>query len=298
MNYYEMVKKTPPDQILWIDEKNTYYYGDILKQAEDLAAGLNTDEKEVIGIYSNSPLFQLTAFLACGKREKIPVILHPGLTETELENIMKVNRIRFLLSENGLRKKCESKPEIKSKWCVAVLTSGSNGTPKLLYRTYQSWAGFFETQNSVFQIDSDTRLFFQGSLSFTGNLNTVLSVLYESASVVTYGGYHPRKWLSLIRQHSVNSIYLVPVKLRSLCLESGEPIGNIRSVFTGSQHLRENWMNMIMEIFKNAEKIMYYGAGELSASSSNSFTPSSKLSAKSSISERLHEVRCPCRHFV
>ncbi len=276
MNYYEMVKKAPADKVLWTDEKNTYCYGEILKQSEDLADRLNTKAKEVIGIYSENPLFQLIAFLACSKQGQIPVILHPGLKETDIETIAEENRIRYLLSEQGLCKKqdgsakrnllCKQEDSVplKKEWCMAALTSGSNGTPKLLYRTYHSWAGFFDTQNKVFQINSDTRLFFQGSLSFTGNLNTVLSVLYESASVVTYKRYHPGKWLSLINRYSVNSIYMVPVKLRSLCLKASEPIPQVRSVFAGSQHIDKSWSDKLLRTFVNAEITLYYGAGELS----------------------------------
>ena len=43
--------------------------------------------------------------------------------------------------------------------CMGVLTSGSTGQPKLWFRTLDSWASFFPTQNAIFGMTAQTRLF-------------------------------------------------------------------------------------------------------------------------------------------
>ncbi len=39
--------------------------------------------------------------------------------------------------------------------CMGALSSGSTSVPKVLYRTYESWAGFFPIQNGIFNISGN-----------------------------------------------------------------------------------------------------------------------------------------------
>lgn len=61
---------------------------------------------------------------------------------------------------------------------MGAMTSGTTGRAKVLFRTYESWAGFFEEQNRVFGVTPDSCMFAQGSLAFTGNLNLYMGALY------------------------------------------------------------------------------------------------------------------------
>ena len=58
-----------------------------------------------------------------------------------------------------------------------VLTSGTTGQPKPLWRREMSWRDFFDIQNDIFHINKDTKIFLQGSFSFTGVSNMVIAVL-------------------------------------------------------------------------------------------------------------------------
>lgn len=73
-----------------------------------------------------------------------------------------------------------------------VKTSGSTDAPKILRRTFESWADFFPTQNKIFRVDESSRLFMHGDLNFTGNLNALLSILYAGGSVVTTDKFAPK----------------------------------------------------------------------------------------------------------
>ena len=98
--------------------------------------------------------------------------------------------------------------------CMGAMTSGTTGRAKVLFRTYESWAGFFEEQNRVFGVTPDSCMFAQGSLAFTGNLNLYMGALYAGASVVAAGKFRPRLWQEMILKHSCDVVYLIPTKLR------------------------------------------------------------------------------------
>ncbi len=140
-----------------------------------------------------------------------------------------------------------------------VKTSGSTANPKILSRTYESWADFFPVQNKIFRVDEDSKVFMHGDLNFTGNLNTFLAVLGAGGSILTTDKFSPKYWLKLIEQ--ATNIYLVPTKLTLL---NGEPLKNIRSIFTGSQILTAAQSLSLMKKFPCAEIFLYYGASELS----------------------------------
>lgn len=138
-----------------------------------------------------------------------------------------------------------------------VVTSGSTAAPKILFRTYESWADFFPTQNKIFKVDETSRVFMHGSLNFTGNLNTFLAVLCAGGSIITTENFSPKT-----RLESATNIYLVPTKL--ILLAKGAPLDNVRSIFTGSQILTESQSAALLKKFPAAEIFLYYGASELS----------------------------------
>ena len=141
-----------------------------------------------------------------------------------------------------------------------VKTSGSTDAPKILRRTFDSWLGFFPIQNKIFRVDDFSKVFMHGSLDFTGNLNTLLAVLYAGGSVVTTDKFAPKTWLELVKD--ATNIYLVPAKL--ILLAIGKPLENIRSIFTGSQVLNEAQSLALMKKFPAAEIFLYYGSSEQS----------------------------------
>ena len=142
----------------------------------------------------------------------------------------------------------------------AVKTSGSTSAPKILRRTFESWADFFPTQNKIFRVDASAKVFMHGSLDFTGNLNTLLATLHAGGSVITTDKFAPKTWLELLR--SATTIYLVPTKLTLLA--TGAPLDNVRSIFTGSQVLTESQSRALMKKFPAAEIFLYYGSSEQS----------------------------------
>ncbi|WP_303059602.1 AMP-binding protein [Veillonella magna] len=152
-------------------------------------------------IYRNSVYDQLTAWVAAIGAGLQPIIGHPD-------------------SDDIVRKALEERLKEPSACCdradFGVLSSGSTGVPKILWRRTASWADFFPVQNEIFEVTKDTRLFLHGSMSFTGNLNALLAVWYAGGTVVTSAYLRPRSWLKVMARYAITHIYLLPTKLRLL----------------------------------------------------------------------------------
>ena len=144
-----------------------------------------------------------------------------------------------------------------------VLTSGTTGRPKPLWRSESSWREFFDIQNNIFYINKDTKIFLHGSFSFTGVSNMVVAVLWSGGTVITTSSLRPIRWIQLIDKYHVDHIYALPTKLRLLVRHCKSKLDCINYIIGGSQVLDRQLMEQLERICPNMEFILYYGATEL-----------------------------------
>ena len=144
-----------------------------------------------------------------------------------------------------------------------VLTSGTTGRPKPLWRSESSWREFFDIQNNIFHINKDTKIFLHGSFSFTGVSNMVVAVLWSGGTVITTSSLRPIRWIQLINKYHVDHIYALPTKLRLLVRHCKSKLDSISYIIGGSQVLDRQLMEQLELICPNMEFILYYGASEL-----------------------------------
>ena len=144
-----------------------------------------------------------------------------------------------------------------------VLTSGTTGRPKPLWRSESSWREFFDIQNNIFYINKDTKIFLHGSFSFTGVSNMVVAVLWSGGTVITTSSLRPIRWIQLIDKYHVDHIYALPTKLRLLVRHCKSKLDCISYIIGGSQVLDRQLMEQLELICPNMEFILYYGASEL-----------------------------------
>lgn len=144
-----------------------------------------------------------------------------------------------------------------------VLTSGTTGRPKPLWRSESSWREFFDIQNNIFHINKDTKIFLHGSFSFTGVSNMVIAVLWSGGTVITTRSLRPIRWIQLIDKYHVDHIYALPTKLRLLVRHCKSKLDSINYIIGGSQVLDRQLMEQLELICPNMEFILYYGATEL-----------------------------------
>lgn len=267
MNYLEMLQAVPARQTALIEDSRQYTYGEMVMDVRRCSDGLLSHHRtaaqrapgqpsaaaaavsyqeglpSLAWIKSPSVYTQLICFLSCAQIGLIPVILSP--------DIIHPPRIPSDLS-------------VPDKDCMGVLTSGTTGTPKLLFRTFESWHGYFPVQNSIFGVDGDTRMFVHGSLAFTGNLNMYLALLSQGATLITCPAVHPPGWNRSIFLNQANAIYLIPSKLRLLSRTAPGPADHVKTILTGSQSMDLKDMHGLKQAFPQSRCILYYGASELS----------------------------------
>lgn len=213
-------------------------------------------------IVRQDPVEQLIAFLGAETAGWVPVLGHPDLSPAAADQLCRVRQIGWI-DDGTLRKGNPEAPVPAPEVCMGVLSSGSTGLPKLMFRTYESWAGFIPAQNQAFQIDRDTLAFVEGSMSFTGNLSVWSSVVYAGGTLLIGTTLHSRLWVETLARYPVTLIYLVPVKLKLLlrCLQ--QPCRTVCTVMAGSQLLEAEAARQLKSFFPRSQLWLYYGASEL-----------------------------------
>lgn len=239
MDYLQMLKEQPQEKLALVEDSEAYTYARLVQEAQELRAALAYSEPAVF-IHEDSIARQLVRFLAYSGTKTVPIIA----TEVSRTQRFDVGAI----------------PEAA---CMGVMTSGSTGKSKLLWRSYHSWADFFPEQNRVFGVDDKTVIFCQGSLAFTGNLNIYMGVLAAGGTLIVTQRFRPRHWLELMAERGVNAIYLIPSKLLLLPKFMREPNTRVRSIISGSQSMGRVEADKLLEVFPEAEITLYYGASEL-----------------------------------
>ena len=238
-DYLAMMAAQPQEKMALVDDASSFTYGELVQAARSLRAGADFSQPAMF-IHEDTIAGQLLQFVAYSGTATRPIIA------TELSK-----KLHFEVNE------------IPSRACMGVMTSGSTGKSKLLWRDYHSWADFFPEQNRVFGVDDSTIIFCQGSLAFTGNLNIYMGVLAAGGTLIVTEKFRPKHWLELIHQYDVNTIYLIPSKLLLLPKFMSEPNEQIRSIISGSQTMGRQEADKLLGVFPVAEITLYYGASEL-----------------------------------
>lgn len=220
MDYLTLIAQQKQDKLALVEDEEEYTYSRLAQEARRLRSQADFSAPAIF-IHENSIARQLIAFLAYSGTKTVPVIA------TEVSK-----KQQFC---------CDAIPQAA---CMGVMTSGSTGKSKLLWRSYHSWADFFPEQNRVFGVDDQTVIFCQGSLAFTGNLNIYMGVLAAGGTLVVTQRFRPRHWLQL------------PKFLR-------EPDVRVRSIISGSQSMGRQEADKLLQVFPNADITLYYGASEL-----------------------------------
>ena len=238
-DYLAMLAAQPQEKLALVDDATSFTYGQLVAAASELRERADFSQPAVF-IHEDTIAQQLLQFVAYSGTATRPIIA------TELS-----------------RNQHFDVGQIPPKACMGVMTSGSTGKSKLLWRDYHSWADFFPEQNRIFGVDEATIIFCQGSLAFTGNLNIYMGVLAAGGTLIVTEKFRPRHWLQLMEQYAVNTIYLIPSKLMLLPKFMSVPNEQLRHIISGSQTMGRQEADKLLAVFPKAEITLYYGASEL-----------------------------------
>ena len=204
-------------------------------------------KNKVLLIQSLSFVEQLLQWLWGLYKGYIPMVCHNEM------DVAYIDELARIISVEGVPTSAD----------FGVLTSGTTGRPKPLWRSESSWREFFDIQNNIFHINKDTKIFLHGSFSFTGVSNMVVAVLWSGGTVITTSSLRPNRWIQLIDKYHVDHIYALPTKLRLLVRHCKSKLDSINYIIGGSQVLDRQLMEQLELICPNMEFILYYGASEL-----------------------------------
>ena len=238
-DYLARLAAQPQEKLALVDDATSFTYGQLVAAASKLRERADFSQPAVF-IHEDTIAQQLLQFVAYSGTATRPIIA------TELS-----------------RNQHFDVGQIPPKACMGVMTSGSTGKSKLLWRDYHSWADFFPEQNRIFGVDEATIIFCQGSLAFTGNLNIYMGVLAAGGTLIVTEKFRPRHWLQLMEQYAVNTIYLIPSKLMLLPKFMSVPNEQLRHIISGSQTMGRQEADKLLAVFPKAEITLYYGASEL-----------------------------------
>lgn len=251
-------KELKPHKVALIVDDTQYTYGELY----DAILSIDLDDtsrivhltqvkealkNEVLLIKSQSFVKQLVQWLGALYTGYIPMVCHNEM-DTEY-----IDELAHIIADEGVLPLTD----------FGVLTSGTTGRPKPLWRKEESWREFFDIQNNIFHINEDTKIFLQGSFSFTGVSNMVVAVLWAGGTIVTTSSLRPTRWIELLERYKVDHIYALPTKLRLLVRHCKCKLSAINYIIAGSQVLDRHLMNQLQQLCPNMEFILYYGASEL-----------------------------------
>lgn len=256
MNIIERLKshrQLNPKRIALIVDERQYTYEDLWADITDIQFDVSClmteaqDGRKIILIRDTSFYNQCVLWFGALYRGYIPMVCHNEMNDDYIE------KIKGVIEAEGISPRAD----------FGVLTSGTTGNPKPLWRNESSWRDFFDVQNEVFHINSRTILFLQGSFSFTGVSNMTVAVLWAGGTVLTSQSLKPTKWIQLIEVHRADHIYTLPTKLRLLVRHCNCILSSVDYIIAGSQVLERDLMERLELICPRMQFILYYGASEL-----------------------------------
>ena len=251
-------KDLQPYKIALIVDEKQYTYGQLYdaiismefnntSRIINLGQFNDGQKNKVLLIQSLSFVEQLLQWLWGLYKGYIPMVCHNEM------DVAYIDELARIISVEGVPTSAD----------FGVLTSGTTGRPKPLWRSESSWREFFDIQNNIFYINKDTKIFLHGSFSFTGVSNMVVAVLWSGGTVITTKSLRPIRWIQLIDKYHVDHIYALPTKLRLLVRHCKSKLDSISYIIGGSQVLDRQLMEQLELICPNMEFILYYGASEL-----------------------------------
>lgn len=142
-------------------------------------------------------------------------------------------------------------------------TSGSTGSPKAFIRSHLSWIESFVCTRREFGIKENDHVLIPGPLFHSHSLFGAMSTLFIGGTVYVLDKFSPEKMFSVIRDHPVSVVYIVPTMAEALLKKNTSVRQPLKLISSGAK-LEVHTRNRIRSMFPNLILFEFYGAGELS----------------------------------
>lgn len=151
----------------------------------------------------------------------------------------------------------------KSEYFLGVLSSGTTGQSKLIWKDYQSWFSAFPHQSNIFGVTEQDRVFVLDALAYSANLNTILHTLWQGATVVLGKLLEASNWSKIFNNQEVTSAFLVPSHIRLLTTSEHFRKIKLKSLVSAGEKLDSKLAQLVLDSMPEILLTEYYGAAEL-----------------------------------
>jgi long-chain acyl-CoA synthetase len=260
--FFEKIKHIDQEKIALKYEGQNYTYGEILEISKSRANDFENAKKNILLNKANQKE-NLFDFLGCMYAGKPAIFGSKALPEQVLADYL-VNFDCQLSSDfksENSKKAGVFSPQ-NDMIFLGVLSSGTSGDSKVIWKDYQAWFTAFPYQSEVFGIKENDTVFVLDALAYSANLNAVLHALWQGCTVVLGKITEAKSWPLQFEREKVSSIFMVPSHL-ALLVASIVKFEKINSIVTAGEKLKNNLVKKLIENFPNALLTEYYGAAEL-----------------------------------
>lgn len=149
----------------------------------------------------------------------------------------------------------------QNDYFLGVLSSGTTGQAKVIWKDYQAWVSAFKHQSVVFGINANDNLFVVDALGYSANLNAVVHMLWQGGTVFMAKLNEVKLWQQQFDKEQISSVFLVPSHAR--LLENFAVNDKVNSFITAGEKLDIPLAKKILRQFPQALLTEYYGSAEL-----------------------------------
>lgn len=271
----EMLKH--PEQII-SDGIESITYKELIDYAEIFGKQL-TNEK--YGILFDSELDTAKVLMACLYANKTAVLLSKKYGEQHTEKTIETVKLSYIITEQGVQKIDDEKPEVEDLSDVALImcTSGTTGNPKGAMITYENLLTNLKDIAQYFLINKDDKILIARPLYHCAVLTgEFLISLIKGLKIVFFSeGFVPVKILNVAREKNITVLCGTPTLLYHLSLlniKSKNPIC-LKNIVVSGECMTKTVATTMRKAFLNANIYNVYGLTE--ASPRVSYLPPNKF---------------------
>ncbi len=208
------------------------------------------------------------------------------ITEVDCENTLRclrniiTNRQEFCVHPAQYQPEPESQRTEQAAF-FQCLSAGTNGVPKRIRRTHQSWISSFRINAQLANIGSTDSYAIIGRLSHSLALYAALEASHLGADLHALTDLRPDNQLKALAILQSSILYATPTQLRLLCKQAKSIDSSqlfVRHIFCGGGKLDQATAHDVQELFQQATLREFYGASETSfISLTDEHTPSGSV---------------------
>lgn len=245
-----------PDKVAIIWRNERVSYGELERKIQFFAEKLPEPNRRFF-INSESPIEAIAQLIACQITGNTGLLISDNLPSEDKTGL----KTNYGFSDFPSAKSINSVTNTSDIYFLGVLTSGSSGSPKVIFKDNYCWEKAFPHQSRVFGINEQDTIFVLDALAYSANLNAALHALWLGA-MLTFGTLaSANSWGKQFAEEQITSTFLVPSHLKLLI---NQQFGNsVKSIVTAGEKLSLANAQAILERFPAVLLTEYYGTAEL-----------------------------------